>query len=249
MTNFVFGIYFITLIVLILNNRTVLSKKKKKDIKKSYITRFNPGGQYIVLTFENGPHTKFTSSILQILKQHQVRATFFLNGNKIITNKNVINDIISHGHEIANNGYQNRLDMEKPPHDHNLQLIKATSQIIFNITQTLPKFYRPYKDAEVKAPIDTTLLESFANSVSPHNMVLTFSSLDFTIINKMQSDDAINFVNNELKKSTPGDIISLSENSRNTVTVLPILLKYLHENDYELLTMSQMYELPDDSPQ
>lgn len=59
---------------------------------------FNPGGQYILLTFSHGPHHKNTGLILDILKTHNVSASFFVYGRAAMLYKNVIKRMADEGH-------------------------------------------------------------------------------------------------------------------------------------------------------
>ncbi|MDG1283570.1 MAG: polysaccharide deacetylase family protein, partial [Flavobacteriales bacterium] len=52
-------------------------------ILKSFIWRHNEDNNNIWLTFDDGPDSKVTPFILQILKNHQIKATFFLVGEQI----------------------------------------------------------------------------------------------------------------------------------------------------------------------
>ena len=56
------------------------------------------------LTFDDGPSTR-TESILNILKQNNIKATFFLLGSRVNYMPDVVKKIYEEGHYIANHGY------------------------------------------------------------------------------------------------------------------------------------------------
>jgi len=62
-------------------------------------------GKRVFLTFDDGPSESVTPHVLDILKQHNVKATFFVLGNRVSSNKNLIKRIYNEGHYIANHGY------------------------------------------------------------------------------------------------------------------------------------------------
>jgi peptidoglycan/xylan/chitin deacetylase (PgdA/CDA1 family) len=68
-----------------------------------------PGNDNCVyLTFDDGPHRDITPQVLDILSQHQAPASFFLVGSRITGSEKVVEQILEHGHIIANHGYSHR---------------------------------------------------------------------------------------------------------------------------------------------
>ena len=62
----------------------------------------------IWLTFDDGPTPEVTPYILQVLKHEKIKATFFLVGEQIEKFPNLVNDILSDGHLIANHSYSHK---------------------------------------------------------------------------------------------------------------------------------------------
>ena len=62
----------------------------------------------IWLTFDDGPHPIVTPFILQILKEENVKATFFLIGKEIKKYPNIFQNIINEGHLVANHSYSHK---------------------------------------------------------------------------------------------------------------------------------------------
>jgi len=58
----------------------------------------------IALTFDDGPGP-FTQQILDLLKQHQIRATFFMEGSQVESYPGVARKVLEAGHEIGNHTY------------------------------------------------------------------------------------------------------------------------------------------------
>lgn len=54
------------------------------------ITRFYPGGQYVMLTFDGGPRSVSTNKILDILHDNYATATFFVQGSKAFEHPQVV---------------------------------------------------------------------------------------------------------------------------------------------------------------
>ncbi|MDD5544420.1 MAG: polysaccharide deacetylase family protein [Acidobacteriia bacterium] len=70
--------------------------------------RGNSDRKQIALTFDDGPHPKYTREILNILKQENVPATFFLVGKKVEAFPEVAQEIKAAGHELAFHGFTHR---------------------------------------------------------------------------------------------------------------------------------------------
>ena len=58
----------------------------------------------VFLTFDDGPST-ITNTILDVLKQENVKATFFVLGSRVEANPDVVKRMYDEGHYIANHGY------------------------------------------------------------------------------------------------------------------------------------------------
>ena len=55
----------------------------------------------VALTFDDGPDTRYTPRLLDVLYEQQVPATFFLVGQQIEGNERLVKEILSSGHEIG----------------------------------------------------------------------------------------------------------------------------------------------------
>ena len=65
----------------------------------------SPSRQQVALTFDDGPTGKFTPKVLAILKQHKVRATFFVLGGMAKRNPSLLRQIRDEGHLVASHSY------------------------------------------------------------------------------------------------------------------------------------------------
>ena len=56
----------------------------------------------VALTYDDGPSKVSTADLLEVLKKHDAHATFFVNGNHALENKELISAIVEQGSEIGN---------------------------------------------------------------------------------------------------------------------------------------------------
>ena len=59
----------------------------------------------IYLTFDDGPTPNVTEQVLNLLKAHQAKATFFCLGKNVKENPELFQSILNHGHAIGNHTY------------------------------------------------------------------------------------------------------------------------------------------------
>jgi peptidoglycan-N-acetylglucosamine deacetylase len=59
-------------------------------------------GPLVALTFDDSPHATSTPRILDVLAAHDARATFFIIGEHVAGNEEVVRRLIAEGHELGN---------------------------------------------------------------------------------------------------------------------------------------------------
>jgi peptidoglycan/xylan/chitin deacetylase (PgdA/CDA1 family) len=82
------------------NQQQTTQKKEKKTEQTA--SKQNNDEKIAYLTFDDGPSVN-TVKILDILKQYNIKATFFVNGNASM--KNLYKRIVNEGHSIGNHTY------------------------------------------------------------------------------------------------------------------------------------------------
>ncbi|MBQ9441645.1 MAG: polysaccharide deacetylase [Selenomonadaceae bacterium] len=84
----------------------------------------------VYLTFDDGPDDKITPQILDVLKQEEVKATFFVLGVNVETYPDVLKRIFNEGHAIGNHSYDHIYKkLYKSPWDFAQEMTK-TDEII-----------------------------------------------------------------------------------------------------------------------
>lgn len=96
----------------------------------------------VALTFDDGPDPVYTPQVLNKLKKHGVKATFFLLGENAERYPEIVKRIVNEGHIVGNHTYNhpnlNKID-DKQYHE---QMLK-TEKILQKLTGYSPKFFRP----------------------------------------------------------------------------------------------------------
>jgi len=112
--------------------------------KINYINKIDTLGaiKYIALTFDDGPDSIYTPLILDILKQKEVVATFFLIGDRMERYPGVAKRIFAEGHCLANH----TSDHLRLPGKKFITIIKnimRTEKILAKVCGTSNKLFRP----------------------------------------------------------------------------------------------------------
>ena len=111
------------------------------DYKDIIIKSGNNDEKVIALTFDDGPDRDFTPQVLDILKKNDVKATFFVVGENVEWNPEILKRQYNEGHEIGNHGHRH-LDYAKLSYEENLEQIKTSKKIIEDIINEKTKFFQ-----------------------------------------------------------------------------------------------------------
>lgn len=106
-------------------------KKQTQDIREQINNIYHSDTKRVFLTFDDGPSKTVTPLILDLLKQENIKATFFLLGSRVELNPDIVKREYDEGHYIANHGYS-----------HNYTNIYQTPQSVvdeFNATEAAIK--------------------------------------------------------------------------------------------------------------
>jgi cellulose synthase/poly-beta-1,6-N-acetylglucosamine synthase-like glycosyltransferase/peptidoglycan/xylan/chitin deacetylase (PgdA/CDA1 family)/spore germination protein YaaH len=131
-----------------------IKSEQIKEMPTSYvIERAGDRPGLLALTFDDGPDPRWTPAILDILKQEQVPATFFIVGKNGQANPDIVRRIVNEGHEIGNHTFTHPNLGEMPLQVTELEL-NATQRLIESDTGRSTVLFRPpyFGDAEADKP-------------------------------------------------------------------------------------------------
>ncbi|MFH1010343.1 MAG: polysaccharide deacetylase family protein [bacterium] len=109
-----------------------------------WLWRLPSGKRRIALTFDDGPDPVTTPALLDVLKRLEVKATFFLVGERVKPNAPLVERIAAEGHAMANHGYCHENHFGYPM-DRLRDSIQRTEESIAALgTRPFPFFRPPY---------------------------------------------------------------------------------------------------------
>ena len=106
------------------------------------VLRGDPSRREIALTIDDGPHPTYTLKLLQILKENNVHATFFVVGEKAEEYPDLVRAEVAGGHEVGNHTYDHVSLIKIPPEYIDTE-IEACGEVIKGITGHSPHLFRP----------------------------------------------------------------------------------------------------------
>ncbi len=98
----------------------------------------------VALTFDDGPSPTWTPMVLDVLKRHHVKATFFMIGQEVVSYPDLVRRVYAEGHEIGNHSYTHP-NMARVGEDR-VRLELAATQRAFEVVlgRSVDLFRPPY---------------------------------------------------------------------------------------------------------
>ncbi|MGE5424410.1 MAG: polysaccharide deacetylase family protein, partial [Syntrophothermus sp.] len=76
---------------------------------------YPPGNNKVYLTFDDGPVPEVTPQVLNILAQHQAKATFFCVGDNVRKHRSLFEEVVAAGHSVGNHTFHHLNGWKTPP--------------------------------------------------------------------------------------------------------------------------------------
>ena len=97
---------------------------------------------YIAMTFDDGPHPRNTPRLLDMLRQRNIKATFYVIGNSVKMYPEITRRIVAEGHEIGNHTWTHR-NLTKLSNSEVCREMDRTRDVIVSATGVQPRTMRP----------------------------------------------------------------------------------------------------------
>ncbi|HAN75883.1 MAG TPA: polysaccharide deacetylase family protein [Planktothrix sp. UBA8402] len=214
-------------------NYAIPEQFQGKTIKEVSI----PGEQKVVaFTFDDGPWPSSTRQILDILKENNIKGTFFWVGSALKNQKDIAKEVVSEGHVVANHTWSHRYQKYSPAGA--AEEIESTSQLIEELTGVESPLFRPPGGVLDNGLVDYVFKQNHVN------VMWSVDSQDW----KASSDKIID---NVLKQAKSGGIILMPDGGGDrsaTVKALPTVIKKLSEQGYSFVTIPELLEIAAQKP-
>lgn len=208
-----------------------------KLFPNTFYLKGNTGKRQVALTFDDGPDTKYTPKILDVLKKYNVKATFFLMGSRAKKHPQIVKRIIDEGHIIANHTWSH-VNLTKISEKRFEKEINKTNNILAKETgREIMMLRPPYGAISVDAlqKLKEMNYKSIQWSVDSRDWL--GDNVDKILINTIPdvTNDAI-----ILFHSAAGN---QAHNLEASVKVLPELIKTLRMKDFEFVNLDKLLDI------
>ncbi len=196
------------------------------------IRKLNPDAPMIALTFDDGPHPKVEEKLLELLDEQEVKATFFLLGQRIEEwYPDMPEKIYKAGHEVASHTYSHTLDFARVSAKEMWSEINRTNLLIANATGYAPDYVRFPGGTDGKKTVQIPMV------VVSWNM----DSIDYLEKKKANGGQIIFDRLKNSKYLEDGSIVLLHSIYDNSYEGVAKLIPYLKEQGYEFVTMTELF--------
>ncbi|MDD3840030.1 MAG: polysaccharide deacetylase family sporulation protein PdaB [Clostridia bacterium] len=181
----------------------------------------------ISISFDAAWGSEFTDEILQILKDRDIKTTFFLVGFWVDKHPEKVKKISDEGHEIGNHS-TNHPQMSKLPEDKIREELNTTADEIYQLTGKRTTLFRPpfgdYSDTLIRV----------AEEEGYYVIQWDVDSLDWKELGAEHTADRV------LKNVKNGSIVLFHNNAKYTPKALPTILDNLLKEGYEIVPISEL---------
>jgi peptidoglycan-N-acetylglucosamine deacetylase len=191
---------------------------------------------YIAMTFDDGPSAENTPRLLEILKQRNIKATFFLIGQNVGANPDLVRRILAEGHEIGNHSWTHP-QLSKLSDDRVTAEISKTQDAIKDASGFTPTLLRPPYGA-----ITARQREWIQNRFGLNIILWSVDPFDW------KRPGASVITQRILSQTRPGAIILSHDIHKQTVDAMPATLDALIAKGYKFTTVSQLIAMNKPKP-
>lgn len=221
--------FVLSLIIIIALQCPIFASEGSKTARRYYFKR-NDKNQ-IALTFDDGPHPRYTYKILNILKKYNIKATFFIIGVNAKNYPDALKAIADSGHEIGNHTFT-----------HQYVKGKTRAQIVKDIKDCQETIYSICGKNTVLFRAPGGLIDEISvvseDAFSGYDIIYwSIDTMDWA------HHSAQEIANNVINNIQSGDIILMHDYiGRNSPTpeALEMIIPILLERGYEFVTVSEL---------
>ncbi|MEN6357046.1 MAG: polysaccharide deacetylase family protein [Armatimonadota bacterium] len=139
----IFRTIFELILIVLLVISTAHKEVRTQSWRGEVIYRVPTKEKVCALTYDDGPHPKYTPEILAILKRYNVKATFFMIGRDMEKYPDVVKDVLEQGDVIANHTYTHPRNIEANTQAQVIKELEKCEDVIERMTGKRAHLFRP----------------------------------------------------------------------------------------------------------
>ena len=185
----------------------------------------------VALTLDDGPDAAHTRALLDVLREHDARATFFLISSRVTGHEALVQAMVADGHELGNHLTRDEASIRLSAGAF-AAAVEEARRVLGDLGTV--RWLRPasgFYDEQMLGTIERTGHRCALGSVYPYDAHLPWPRLSAAYV---------------LANARPGAVIVLhegGERSRRTIETLRRVLPVLRTRGYRVVTLSDLDEL------
>jgi len=168
--------------------------------------------------------TEYLEDILEILNNYDVKTTFFVGGQWVEKENEMLEKICSMGHEIGNHGFFHK-EQEYLDYEQNYEEIKSNHNLVKALIGINMNLFAPPSGSFNKSTIES------ANVLGYKTIMWTKDTIDWR-------DKDSNLIFSRATKNIKGGDLILAHPTKETLKALPLILEYYKINNIVATTVS-----------
>lgn len=186
----------------------------------------------VTLTFDDGPDELMTPKVLDVLKRYDIKAVFFLIGEKVDKNPDIVRRIVEEGHIVANHTYSHSGSFPLSGKGKVMQELQKCGESIKNAIGRYPLLFRP--------PFGVTnpIIGRAVNAQGLKTIGWSIRSLD-TVDGKTRAE----ILRKVEAKLHPGAIILLHDRCAKSDELLESIIESALNRNYSFIPLDKMLKI------
>jgi peptidoglycan/xylan/chitin deacetylase (PgdA/CDA1 family) len=188
-------------------------------------------GPYIALTFDDGPNAKLTPKLLDLLATRHIKATFFVIGQNVAENPEIVARAAREGHEIGNHSWSHP-SLNKLSDEAVRRELQKTDEAIRSATGNRPTLLRPPYGS-----ITTRQKKWIADEFGYKVILWDVDPLDW----KRPGPNAV--CNRIVRNTRAGSIVLSHDIHPGTIEAMPATIDQLEAKGFKFVTVSELISM------
>ena len=212
------------------HNQPDVGEDRRKILEENNgICLGNKDEKIIYLTFDEGYEAGFTSKILEILKENEVKATFFITAHYLNTNEELVKQMIEEGHIVGNHTV-NHKSMPTLTEEEIKKEVMDLHIAVYQKFEYEMKYIRPPKGEFSEKSL------KYTNNLGYKTVMWSFAYEDWDENNQPNEEKAKEKI---LENLHNGEIMLLHGNSKTNTNILDEVIKKSKEMGYSFKLLDE----------
>ncbi|MGG6312432.1 N-acetylmuramoyl-L-alanine amidase [Paenibacillus macerans] len=213
-----------------------LNQDHQQIENKIYFNGSAKDGKQVALTFDDGPDRIVTPNILEVLIENDIKATFFILGNRAEANPDLVRRIAEDGHAVGNHSWSHP-NFDEISMDEAMKEIEDTQEVLEDAIGYRPSLFRPPYGA---------LSDDKRDQLHQMNLAVVNWTVDTMDWSGNSSEEIMKLVHEQLNPG--GIVLQHTANGKNhlanTIEALKQMIPELKAEGYSFVTVSELLNLP-----